>query len=44
VVVISAAWIEPRPAQWARVAAVQVFADRQFVPARSAEDCPNIPL
>jgi hypothetical protein len=44
VVVVSAAWIKARPAEWARVAAVHIFADRQFVPAGSAENCPNVPL
>jgi hypothetical protein len=44
VVVTPAAWIEARLAEWARVAAVHVFADRQFVPAGSAENCPDLPL
>jgi hypothetical protein len=44
VVVISAAWVEAGPAEWAKVAAVHVFPDRQFVAASSAENCPKVPL
>ncbi len=44
VVVVSATWVEGGPAEWAQVAAVHVFPDRQFVPAGSAENCPNVPL
>ena len=43
-VVVSAAWVEASPAEWAKVAAVHVLLDRQFVPAGSAENCPNVPL
>ena len=43
-VVVSAAWVEAGPAEWAQVAAVHVLPDGQFVPAGSAENCSNVPL
>jgi hypothetical protein len=44
VVVVSAAWVEGGLAMRAQVAAVHVFADRQFVAAGSAKNCANVPF
>ena len=43
-VVAPAAWVEAGPAERAKVAAVHVLSDGQFVPAGSAENCSNVPL